>query len=93
MNTLQLNAAGGSNTSVSAGELASLQNLIRGRVITAGNGEYETARKVWNGLIDRNPGVIVQCLESHLRKSAGSRSRFVAAGTMWPGLVWLKAAF
>ncbi len=64
MNSMRLNAVGGSSISVSADELAALQRLIRGRIVTSGNGAYESARQVWNGLIDRNPGAIVQCLEA-----------------------------
>ncbi len=63
MKIMRLNAVGGSAIPVSSGELSSLQSLIRGRILTAGIGEYESARKVWSGLIDRNPGVIVQCTE------------------------------
>jgi FAD/FMN-containing dehydrogenase len=34
---------------------------IRGRVLTPGTLEYEEARTVRNGLIDRRPGLIVRC--------------------------------
>ncbi|RPJ75963.1 MAG: FAD-binding oxidoreductase, partial [Desulfobacteraceae bacterium] len=60
----RLNALGGNTISLSPSDLASLQGRVRGRIITAGDEAYESARKVWNGLIDRNPGVIVQCREA-----------------------------
>jgi FAD/FMN-containing dehydrogenase len=34
---------------------------IQGKVIQPGDEEYNSARKIWNGVIDKKPGVIVQC--------------------------------
>jgi FAD/FMN-containing dehydrogenase len=34
---------------------------IRGEVILAGEANYESARKIWNGMIDKHPAVIVRC--------------------------------
>src|SRR6202045_1115924 len=34
---------------------------LRGSVITPGSDEYEVARKVYNGMIDRRPDAIVRC--------------------------------
>jgi FAD/FMN-containing dehydrogenase len=38
-----------------------LSPTLRGSVITPASGEYEAARKVYNGMIDRHPDVIVRC--------------------------------
>jgi len=37
-----------------------LQKQVRGAVLTAEHPEYDAARKVWNGMIDRRPAVIVR---------------------------------
>jgi FAD binding domain-containing protein/berberine-like enzyme len=41
--------------------LQELGTGTRGDVIRPGDDEYESARRVWNGTIDRRPGLIVRC--------------------------------
>ena len=41
--------------------LNALAGRIGGRVLVERCGEYEQVRRVWNGLIDKRPAVIVQC--------------------------------
>lgn len=38
-----------------------LRGAIRGRIIAPPDSEYDEARKIWNGAIDRKPAAIVQC--------------------------------
>jgi FAD/FMN-containing dehydrogenase len=43
-----------------------LQQLkIRGSILHSGDAEYDNARKVWNGMIDKKPALIAQCTDSN----------------------------
>jgi FAD/FMN-containing dehydrogenase len=46
---------------VSTSSVESFRTQIRGEVITPVDPTYETARRVWNGLIDKRPLFIVAC--------------------------------
>ena len=41
--------------------LEALSGRLRGRIITPDSSDYEEARQVWNGMIDRRPAFIVRC--------------------------------
>ena len=46
---------------VAGHDLDRLRSRFSGRVITAGDGDYNQARSVWNGAIDAHPAVIARC--------------------------------
>src|SRR6266404_1641769 len=54
----------GGQSVLGAPEIAALRSGPRGAVLLSGDEGYETARRVWNGDVDRRPAVIVRCLSS-----------------------------
>jgi len=43
---------------------AALAERLTGEAIAAGHPEYEAARQIWNGMIDRRPAVIARCVDA-----------------------------
>ena len=48
-----------------AGEsgVAALEGVFAGELVAPGDVQYETARRVWNGMVDRRPAVIARCVD------------------------------
>jgi FAD/FMN-containing dehydrogenase len=46
---------------IDAEALQSFEAGVRGPILRPGDGGYDDARAIWNGLIDRRPALIVQC--------------------------------
>jgi FAD/FMN-containing dehydrogenase len=44
-------------------QIEELRAKLRGELITPGDAAYETARKVYNGMIDRRPALIAKCAD------------------------------
>lgn len=42
-------------------DIAALQSQFRGAILTPGMAEYDSARQIWNGMIDRRPAAIARC--------------------------------
>ena len=42
-----------------------LGERLRGQLIRPGDGEYEQARLVWNGMIDRHPALVARCADAY----------------------------
>src|SRR5215813_10837460 len=51
----------GPRVDLSDTDIKSLRDLLRGELIGHDHAAYETARRVWNGNIDRRPTLIVRC--------------------------------
>lgn len=58
--TTVANTTGG-RVEVSEQALAELRGMLRGTVLQPSEPGYEDARRVWNGMTDKRPGLIVQC--------------------------------
>jgi FAD/FMN-containing dehydrogenase len=43
------------------GTVAELKAAVRGEVIRPGDGSYDAARRIWNGIHDKRPALIVRC--------------------------------
>jgi len=48
-------------TEVQAIKIEQLKKNLRGQVLLPSDELYESARKIWNGMIDKRPAVIVRC--------------------------------
>jgi len=44
-------------------DIEPLRAQLRGAIIQPGDGEYDTARRVYNGMIDKRPAHIVRCAD------------------------------
>lgn len=51
----------GAETVLPEAELANLKARLRGSLTLPGDPLYEAYRKLWNGMIDKRPGLIVRC--------------------------------
>jgi hypothetical protein len=43
--------------------VSQLKSVFRGEIILPGDAQYDTARKVYNGMIDRKPSIITKCAD------------------------------
>lgn len=61
MNVLNVNNPDAGTTAVDEDDLFRFGSSLRGAVLKHGDPGYEQARRVWNGMIDRHPAIIVRC--------------------------------
>lgn len=60
MASLQIGDTRAAESVVVDADVERLRAGIRGTVIRPGDADYDDARKIWNGMIDRRPGLIVR---------------------------------
>ncbi len=63
--TLTLKKLNGGNTDVPNTILSDLKASLRGSLIGKEDADYDDARTLWNGMIDRHPGLIVRAIETN----------------------------
>ena len=51
-------------TGISQDVISALRAKIRGDLILQGDAEYEEIRKVYNGMIDKHPALIIRCVDA-----------------------------
>jgi FAD binding domain/Berberine and berberine like len=50
-------------TDINSFKIKDLRGRLRGQLLSPGDEGYDTARRVWNGMIDKYPALIVRCAE------------------------------
>lgn len=61
MSEIRILRRDGTLVSMSESTVKDLKKTFQGQFLHPGDGDYESARKVWNGLIDRSPALIARC--------------------------------
>ena len=61
MTSLAFKTTFGENLAIDSTDIDALQKAMKGEVITPTSAHYNEARTVWNGMIDRRPGLIARC--------------------------------
>lgn len=51
----------GATTTLHGNDIADLAASVRGQVLVSGQPGYDQARRVWNGMFDKQPALIVRC--------------------------------
>jgi FAD/FMN-containing dehydrogenase len=61
MQDVQVRRLDGERGALGREALDDLRERVGDRLVTAEDAEYEAARRVWNGMIDRHPTLVVRC--------------------------------
>ena len=61
MTTVASRTLTGNTITLGDGEVDGLRRSLRGELVLGGDPAYESARRVWNGNVDRRPALIVRC--------------------------------
>ena len=62
MTELTIRTLEGSTKTIAAATLATLRGKLRGSAVLPGEDGYDSARTLWNAMIDRRPALVVRCL-------------------------------
>jgi FAD/FMN-containing dehydrogenase len=61
MREFVIRRSSGCNTAIAASKLARLANDMAGTLLLPGDSFYDSVRRVWNGMVDKKPGLIARC--------------------------------
>jgi len=63
--------------------LAALRSQLRGQILVPGCAGYDSARRLWNAMIDRRPAAILRCTGA---KDVAAAVRFAASEDLYPAI-------
>src|SRR5688572_17172791 len=73
-------------------DTSGLRTAVRGSVLSPADPEFDAARRIWNGMIDRRPALIVRCQNAedvvaavNFGRETGLRVAIRAGGHSFPG--------
>jgi FAD/FMN-containing dehydrogenase len=61
MSMLSIATLHGGQAAISPDALLALRSGLQGTILMKGEAGYDDARRIWNGMVDRSPGVIIRC--------------------------------
>ena len=61
MANLRITTTGGTDTVLDEATVQGFKSSVRGPLLRPGDAGYDAARKIYNGMIDRHPALIVRC--------------------------------
>ena len=61
MRALSVTTSGGGKAILDEAAVQEFATNLRGPVLLAGDGDYDEARKLFNGMIDHRPALIARC--------------------------------
>ena len=61
MNSLKVVARNEATTTLAAADLEKFKSSLRGSLLLPGDDGYDTARTVWNAMINRRPALVARC--------------------------------
>jgi FAD/FMN-containing dehydrogenase len=62
MTGVPVSTTDGGAATISEQDLSEFQATLRGSLLTSSEPGYDDARKVWNGMTDKHPALVAQCL-------------------------------
>jgi len=61
MKTIKVQTSNGGHTNIAESQIEEFKQSLSGELITPVDDQYESARKLWNGMIEKKPVLIARC--------------------------------
>jgi FAD/FMN-containing dehydrogenase len=89
---MQIATIEGGTTTIRATDVQALRTAFRGTLLVPGDAAFDQARRIWNAMIDRRPGLIAQCSGAadvitavNFARTHGLLVAIRGGGHSWPG--------